>query len=329
MVLESIIDPLAGEKHPRRMLYVGFLYSTIGLVIALTVFGEEASLAGIFLTTMPLVIILYRAFKLEEEKDLTMRRLYPMNFVDMRPHTLGEVKARIGIKKEIFLLKEHSHILSFFMFLFIGMVMSYCLWFTVLPEDTSNLLFQSQIKNIKYITGRDVGVGDTVDEGGFATTGYVGFVGYAVKSNNLGRLEMILANNVKVLLFCILFSFLYGSGAVFILTWNASVIGVVVGGIIRDVIRTYTQLGHYAFLYNYFKSFSVGFSFMVHGVPEIASYFLGALAGGIISIAVVNYGVRTREFRQTVMDSVDLIIASFVVLVVAGLIEVYVTPMLI
>ncbi|OYT38763.1 MAG: hypothetical protein B6U86_06110 [Candidatus Altiarchaeales archaeon ex4484_43] len=89
MVLESIIRPSKMEKTPTEMFLVGFFYSTVGLFLALLIFGGyaglAASLAGIFFTTMPLVVIMTKTIRLEEEKDLM-------------------------VHKETFLIKEHGRI---------------------------------------------------------------------------------------------------------------------------------------------------------------------------------------------------------------------------
>jgi uncharacterized membrane protein SpoIIM required for sporulation len=141
-------------------------------------------------------------------------------------------------------------------------------------------------------------------------------------------LESILLNNLKVLAFCILFSFLYGGGAIFIHTWNASVIGVAVGSVLRTGLRSFAGSVNMVSLSNYLSSFSVSFSYMVHGVFEVAAYFLGAVAGGIISFAVVNHDYKTKEFKHIVFDSADTLILAVATLVFAAVLEVYVTPMI-
>jgi len=153
MVLESL-NPINMEKHPRDMIYIGFIYSTIGLFLGLAVFGKYASISGIFLTSMPLIVIMYNAIKYEEEKD----KLFS-----------GEAR----------LLEEHSHIISLFIFLFIGLVISYSFWFTVLPADTVSKAFQSHIETIESITQRDI----QLDITGQTTRGV--------------RFNEILANNLK------------------------------------------------------------------------------------------------------------------------------------
>ena len=282
MVLESIINPESQEKHPKDMLIVGFLYSTAGLFLSLWIFGGQSSIPQIFLTSLPLVVIVNNAFKLEEEK------------------TKREKK---------FLIKEHGPILSLFMYLFIGLLVSYAFWFTVLPPDTVFNVFDTQINTIEDITGQNIS----------AT---------AFATYKQSRLKVILLNNLTVLSFCILFSFLYGGGAIFIHTWNASVIGVAVGSVMRSSLSSYAGSLNWVFLQQYLASFTVSFSYMVHGVFEIAAYFLGAVAGGIISFAVVNHDYQTRKFKRIVFDSLDTVILSVLLIFFAGLVEVYVTPIL-
>ena len=67
---------------------------------------------------------------------------------------------------------------------------------------------------------------------------------------------------------------------------------------------------------------------MIHGVPEIGAYFIGALAGGIISISVIRHDMKTERFWTILQDSLNLVIAAVVVLFIAALIEVFITPVL-
>src|SRR3989344_975131 len=109
--------------------------------------------------------------------------------------------------EERWLLKEHAKALSVFMYLFVGMTVAMAFWYVALPSDTVSVLFQSQSSTINTINASAI-------------------AGNAYKLDFFGK---IFFNNVKVLIFCILFSFIYGAGAIFILTWNASVIGAAIG----------------------------------------------------------------------------------------------------
>lgn len=124
---------------------------------------------------------------------------------------------------------------------------------------------------------------------------------------------MIFSNNIYVLIFTILFSLAFGAGAIFILVWNASVIGAAIG-----IFAKGSLINLPAGLFRY----------MIHGIPEISAYFVGALAGGIISVAVIRKDLQGEGTWKILQDSLLLVIIAILILVVAGLMEVYLTPIL-
>ncbi|MBI2574262.1 stage II sporulation protein M, partial [Candidatus Woesearchaeota archaeon] len=80
---------------------------------------------------------------------------------------------------------------------------------------------------------------------------------------------------------------------------------------------------------SYLSTYSLGIlRYMTHGWLEILAYFTVALAGGIISVAVLRHSVRSLEFRRALIDSAHLAAISMVMLIIAAGIEVYVTPAL-
>lgn len=206
---------------------------------------------------------------------------------------------------ERLLLKEHSRALSFFMYFFFGATISYALWYTFLPESVIKVLFATQTSTILQING--------------------GVTGFSVQVFEV--FGKIFFNNIRVLIFCLLFAFLYGFGAIFVLAWNASVIGVAIGNFMRVNISTVSSLFGAESVMLYFKTISIGmFRYAIHGVPEILAYFIGGLAGGIISVAIIKHDFRTKNFEKIILDSSDLIILSIVFLFIAALLEVFVTP---
>jgi len=210
------------------------------------------------------------------------------------------------IIKENVLLKEHGKALSYLMFLFLGFVVSLSLWYVFLPAELTQTLFSAQLNTIKSINSQ--------------------IAGNAVATSYFYQ---IFTNNMKVLLFCIFFSFFYGAGAIFILTWNASVISGAIGTFIRNNISGYAGSFGFTSLAGYFQIFSFGFfKYMTHGVFEIVAYFAGGLAGGIISVAVIKHEVDTKEFRHVLKDSLDLIILSIAILLIGVIVEVFITPSL-
>ena len=177
------------------------------------------------------------------------------------------------------IFKRHKDVLKVFIAFFCGVVFSLSLLYVILPEDLSYKLFRDQIEEINAIRGRAT----------FADT-----------------FQVILLNNIGVLFLSFLFSFLFGAGAIFILTWNASVLATAIGSIARTI--------------GGIKALPVAvLPFLPHGSLEILAYFIGAISGGLISAAMTRR--VSKRFWPVVMDSFKLLGISVLILVVAAFIE--------
>ena len=285
MVLESLINPRKAEGKPWETFFIGIIYSSVAIFLSLWIFKDYASLVMVFLTVTASVPLMYNIILFEEEKDKE-------------------------IQDEKVLVKEHWKAISVFIFLFLGFLVSYTFWYTVLPSTTVENVFEVQIKTI-----------DNINAGVTAV-----ITGKGVYNNFFNS---IVSNNIKVMIFCILFSFLFGAGAIFILTWNASVIAAAIGSFIRENIAGLAADQGWSNITGYFYIGSSGFlRYLIHGIPEITAYFLAGLAGGIISVAVIRHDFGSDKFRKIIVDSLDLIILSFMVLFAAAIIEVFITPLL-
>ncbi|MBS3095829.1 stage II sporulation protein M [Candidatus Woesearchaeota archaeon] len=211
------------------------------------------------------------------------------------------------MEKESAILREHNKAISFFMYMFIGITIACALWYSFLPASTISLLFDKQIGTIQAINNQ--------------------VSGNAVHS--LGIFGRIFFNNFKVMAFSVLFSFVYGAGAIFILTWNATVIGAAIGNFIRANISNYTSSLGFLEAGNYFHVISLGLlKYSIHGIPEIAAYFYGGLAGGILSVALIRKHFMTKKFSTVMGDFSELVLIAVGFLVAAAFLEVYVTPIL-
>lgn len=208
--------------------------------------------------------------------------------------------------QEVFLLKEHGKTLSYFLYLFLGVTIGLTFWYVVLPGSMVTTLFSAQAATYNSINSPVTG---------------------QVIGESYTRFNQIFSNNLKVLAFCLLFSFLYGTGAIFILMWNASVIALAIGNYIRTNIASLASSVGGASAYHYFEAISYGlFRYSLHGIPEIAGYFVAGLAGGIISIAIIRHDFTTFKFERVLLDSADLVMISLGLMFVAAVIEVWVTP---
>jgi len=203
------------------------------------------------------------------------------------------------------LLQEHGKALTYLMFLFLGFIVAFSFWYIVFEDGNEN--FRAQIETFCLIN-RPTNFEQCISDYGLgheaSTTGYL-----SAKS----KIVNIFINNIYVLIFTLIFSLIFGAGAIFILAWNASVIAAAIGIFSKGSLANLPlALARY----------------MIHGIPEIGSYFIGALSGGIISIAVIKHDLKSDKFWTILQDSLNLIIVAVVLLFVAALIEVFITPAL-
>ena len=294
MVLQSIVGARRIKKFPIKSFLLGFIYAAIAVLLAFYIFPEDPSISIIFLTTLAALPLLIDVLTLEEE----------------------EGKEIIEKTKKRPLIKTHLDVFLIFTYMFFGFMVCYLAIYIAFPSQLTNLFFSKQIETIVSIVG----------PGGFFSAPQISGAFIASES----ALRIIMINNFKVLLFCVLFSFLYGAGAIFVLAWNASILAVAMGNFIKREIAAFVELFGFASIQTYFYAGTFGIArYMIHGLPEIAAYFLGAIAGGIISAAVIKTDYKNPKFYDILLDSLDLIALAALLIIIAALIEVGITPRII
>ncbi len=208
-----------------------------------------------------------------------------------------EEKKEFAITKSGRLVKEHFKAIRVFIWMFLGILIAFSFWYIVLP-NSSGEYFNFQIRSFCAINNPTNYNACVVNNGSTVT-------GAATK---VGSFLAIFSNNIGVLVFTIIFSLAFGAGAIFILVWNASVIAAAIG----------------VFAEGNILNLPMGFlKYMIHGIPEIAAYFIGALAGGIISVAIMRKKLEGERKWVVLEDALILLIVAIVILFVSALIEVF------
>ena len=187
---------------------------------------------------------------------------------------IEEKKEEEEIKKhyEKMFWKRHEKDILFLLYYFFGLTLSFAFWAFVLPDS----FFDIQINTVTQIHGMII---------------------------NLGLFEVILFNNLKVMLVCFILSLLFGTGAVFIIAWNASVLGVYIGSLSKSI----------------FHIPIVTLSFLPHGIPEICGYLCAGLAGGILSAAIMR-GHNKKILKIIFIDSLKILfLGAILILLGAGI----------
>ena len=283
-MLEAIINPKNADKGVWKMFFIGLVYGSLSLLLVKWFFGSDAVLSqysGLIVVTFCVMFSLpfmYYTIKREENEDEQVEGFFRVWHV-------------------------HKDAIYSFMWLFLGFLIAFAFWNLVLQDGN---LFNAQIQTYCMINNPG-NVANCVAQYSFAADGVTG------SAINSARFLSILENNVYVMIFTLLFSLIFGAGAIFVLAWNASVIAAAIG----------------IFANNRLATIPLGLArYMIHGFPEIAAYFITALAGGIFGVSALRNGIMNKRFLHVVENVAILLFLAILVLVVAALIEVYLTPII-
>ncbi len=279
-MLEMIVNPKSAEGAPWKMFFIGLIYGSLSLLLVHWFFSKDYTLAnasGMIVVAFCIMFTLpfmYYLIKNEEDEDEQVEGFFSV-------------------------WKIHSDAIYAFMWLFLGLIIAFAFWHSVLKDPN---LLNFQIQTFCQINNPG-GIEDCVAK--------YSFTGKAIEATgNLGRFMAILENNVYVMIFTLIFSLIFGAGAIFVLVWNASVIAAAIG------IFTKYQIAE----------IPMGIlRYMIHGFPEIAAYFITALAGGIFGVGAIRNGIKNPKFLKVLENVVVLLFIAIIILVIAAFVEVYIT----
>ena len=287
-MLESLINPKNAEQAPWKMLFIGIIYGGLSLLLVHWFFSGDPALSK---ASGMLVVLFCLMFSLPF-----------MYFIIKKEESEDEVTE--GFFK---IWKIHQRAIYSLLWLFLGFVIAFSFVHVILQNDN---LLNFQIETYCQINSPS-NVDKCVEQNGFPENPGSSIGTGAVTKT--GRLLMIIENNVFVMIFTLVFSLIFGAGAIFILIWNASVIAAAIG-----IFTKYQLSDNPLGLLRY----------MIHGIPEIAAYFITALAGGIFGIGILRNGFQEAKSMRVLENTIILLFISLVILIVAAVIEVYFTPLL-
>jgi len=271
-MLESILGFREVDKSPYLTFVWALLISTVGILISTQLFYKVTiSNVSFNLTGMFSVIF------------IIIPSAYFLTMVINKEEEIEEEECRKHYEKDFF--KRHEKDILMFLFYFLGVTLAFAIWSFILPED----FFQVQLVKIMDIRAAvSGGVTGSITKGSFPS------------------FMAILSNNVEVMIFAFIFSLLFGAGAVFIIVWNASILGVCIG----ELSKTLYEIP------------IVSLTFLPHGIPEVVGYLCAGLAGGLISAAILR--CRSSEILKIIfVDSLKILLFGVMFILIAAGIEVY------
>lgn len=191
MVLDLIVSPQLARKQPWRLLVAAFFFVTFGVFAHLWLPSVRGSaLVFAMIPAIPLFWSLVVREETAEEK------------VHLRPF-MG--------------FNYHRRLIELFAYLFIGSVVAYAFWYSALPPAVANSVFQDQINEIQVLR---LNPQSTTTEALTQLSGYVFSPSY---------FWSLFTHNLNVLFILFALSLVYGMGSIYVLLWNASIIGVFIG----------------------------------------------------------------------------------------------------
>jgi len=234
---------------------------------------------------------------------ITFAYMYFLNSVYF--HTEKEV---LSHEKSFF--KRYLFVIEIYIKIFIVVAIIFTLLYVFLPTGYRDVIFKEQVSTLSNVEG---------------IRNSINISGNMYVESPSGLVLYIFLNNLGVLFAILLFSFLYGVGALFILVYQASIFGTVVGTKILSLIPTYVGNGGYGQMFAIVHGSILGLGLLPHGMFELFAYFLGAVAGGVISATLHGHYLDVRSnLMRLIIDMTIILGCAIVCLLIGALIESYI-----
>lgn len=281
MVLEHIFPEDWLEHKGRYAFLLGVIYSIIALLISSILFPGDPALVAVAFTAMLLLPEMYKIFSIEERQEA--------------------MEKKVGMRS---LWRDDIEVVRIYIFLFIGILLVYSVGTMLLPSVQTNSLFREQLE-IRFGQG-------------FAGNAIAGQATSAASTSFSTTLFFdLLSNNFMVLIACFILALLTGDGAIFLITWNASVWGAIFGITAKNAALFAGK--------NPFALFGVIMLVVFpHMIIEAISYFLAAISGSVISKDVLLEEFASERFLEVFGFNLYLLLFGLIFLVLGALVETFV-----
>ncbi|PIU21867.1 MAG: hypothetical protein COT15_00125 [Candidatus Diapherotrites archaeon CG08_land_8_20_14_0_20_34_12] len=263
------------------MTLFSFIVSSVALWTAYFTFPTHASILAIAFITIGTVPVIYKIFAEAEH-----------------------IQERLENKLVI-----HRYLIAIYGFLSLGIILSFIAWYMILPDQSSNVCLTSDI----CINGisKDTFFSEQIKTLGGIENLRAKLTGNVTALVSCGSssgcwFDVIFFNNLTIIVLAIVFSILYGSGAIFLISWNSSVVAIAIA-------ERLNAMQHFAFL-----------GFLPHGIPEFVGYFSAAIAGGLFSAMIVRHRLKKIVAVHMIMEIMVFVMLALISILVGAIIESYI-----
>jgi len=223
---------------------------------------------------------------------LLLPELYKIFSIEERKESL---ETKISFRA---LWRDDIDIVRIYIFLFLGILLVYSVGTILMPQMQSNTLFREQLE-IRF--GQGNVAGQAVSGGLISSDLFFD----------------LLSNNFLVLIACFIMALLTGDGAIFLITWNASVWGTIFG-------LTAKLAGQFSGQSAFFVFGTIMLIVFPHMMIEAISYFLAAISGSVISKDVILEKFASERFFEVFGFNLYLLLFALIFLLLGALVETFV-----
>jgi uncharacterized membrane protein SpoIIM required for sporulation len=285
MVLESLIGEKNIRQKPYLIFFLTFIISVGSIIFANALFPKHASVLSVAFITIGLVPIVYNILAKEEYDEALQRKSSTTFFA------------------------RHFNLIMIYVWIFIAIIFAFSITYAFVPNEHKDVVFEEQINAFCAISGSEnCNNGVPWSISGRAISGAFNACQNPATKNIATCSFFIFENNAGVLIFVIILSLLYGAGAIFIIAWNASILGLFFGEMFLCAQHV-TWIG-------LLQGMLIG-----HGPPELLSYIFGALAGAILSAMISRGQFLSHEFSTILKDISFLIFLAIFSVIYGAIVE--------
>lgn len=273
MVLEHIFSEEMLERRPLIAFLLGIGYSILGIILAKLLFPTDPALVAVAFTSLLLLPELYKIFSIEAKQERAD-------------------KGRVTWKD---LWNDDSDIMRIYIYIFLGILLTYAVATILLPSFTANKLFEQQLAMRGGYSGAAMATGQAIE---FTS----------------GLYWSLLKNNFKVMFVIFIIALLTGDGAIFLITWNASVWGTIFG----------ITAKHAALVAGVHPVYYFGLIMMIvfpHMIIEALSYFCAAISGSVLSKGFLMEKIGSKFFGKIVTFNMMLLLVGLGFLLLGAFVE--------
>ena len=274
MVFESLFSTAYIEHKKKYAFLLGFIAPIFGMFFAFLLFRSFFSFAAVIFTAVLIIPSISKMLTHEEKLEIREKKFHIPTFY-----------------------KDHKDIFEVYLFVFLGMFLS----FFIFSFFLSNIIISTLYQDSETLLSSPV----------------------ALQFSSIEPSDFLFffSKNLLVLLVCFVMSIFYGTGAIIIITWNAFIWSSYFAITALDTPASVNQSP-------ILTLFLIIIFVLPHMITEVSSYFLGGIAGGVLSKSITHEKIFSKRFNHILADALIILIVAIILLVVAGYVEVTLTPWL-